>query len=373
MGATTSETLLTTPLDALHREYGARMVPFAGYAMPVQYTGILHEHTHCRTKAGLFDVSHMGQCTVHHPDGFEAAAQAFEVIVPGNIMALKDGAIRYTLFTNAEGGILDDLMVTHAGDHIYAVVNAACKDADYAHMQANLKDCELRVMEDRALLALQGPMAGDVLARLCPESADMVFMTAKELTVAGVTVWASRSGYTGEDGFEISVPADQAEVFARALLAEDEVEFCGLGARDSLRLEAGLCLYGSDIDTTTSPIEANLNWVIGKRRREEGGFPGADVILGHLNTGAPRKRIGLRFEGRQPVRAHTPIVDLEGNAIGEVTSGGFGPTVEAPVAMGYVVTEFAAEGTKVGCVVRGKTIPAEVAVMPFTKHRYKKA
>jgi len=373
MGATSDDTLLTTPLDALHREYGARMVPFAGYAMPVQYTGIIQEHTHCRTKAGLFDVSHMGQCTIHHPDGFEGAAKAFEKIVPGNILALKEGAIRYTLFTNEAGGILDDLMVTNAGDHLYAVVNAACKDADYAHMQANLEGCELRIMEDRALLALQGPAAGAVLARLNPAADDMFFMTALPMTVAGVEVWVSRSGYTGEDGFEISVPADQAEAFARALLAEPEVEFCGLGARDSLRLEAGLCLYGSDIDTTTSPIEAALNWVIGKRRREEGGFPGEETILGHLNDGAPRKRVGLSFEGRQPVRAHSEIVDAEGNVIGEVTSGGFGPTVGAPVAMAYVKTEFAANGTEVGCVVRGKTIPAKVAPMPFTPHHYKKA
>jgi len=373
MGATSSETLQTTPLDALHREYGARMVPFAGYDMPVQYTGIMHEHNHCRNQASLFDVSHMGQCTIHHPEGFEAAAKVFETIVPGNVMVLKDGGIRYTLFTNDTGGIMDDLMVTNAGDHLYAVVNAGCKVADFAHMKAKLAGCEVKVMDAYALLALQGPKAGEVLARLCPEAAEMTFMTARNLTVAGFTVWASRSGYTGEDGFEISVAAADAEAFARVLLAEAEVEFCGLGARDSLRLEAGLCLYGSDIDTSTTPIEANLNWVIGKRRREEGGFPGADVILGQLKNGAPRKRVGLTFEGRQPVRAHTDIVDAAGQKIGEVTSGGFGPTVEAPVAMGYVETAYAEIGTKVDCVVRGKTLPATVAAMPFAEHRYKKS
>ena len=371
MGEIHPETLLTTPLDGLHRELGARMVPFAGYAMPVQYKGgILAEHAQTRTHAGLFDVSHMGQAEVRHPDGVAAAARAFEALVPGELQALKQGQIRYTLFTNAAGGILDDLMVTNAGDRLYVVVNAACKAQDFAHMQANLAGCELTILEDRALLAIQGPEAAKVIARLAPEAADMPFMTAKAFALGGIPVWASRSGYTGEDGYEISVASAEAEALARLLLAEPEVEAAGLGARDSLRLEAGLCLYGSDIDTATTPIEAGLKWVIGKRRREEGGFPGAETILKQLAEGAGRSRVGLRLEGRQPARAHSEIVDADGNVIGEVTSGGWGPTVEAAVAMGYVKSAFAQPGTAVGCLVRGKALKAEVVPMPFAPHRY---
>lgn len=370
MGDPTPENLLTTPLDGLHRELGARMVPFAGYAMPVQYSGILHEHAQARTKAALFDVSHMGQAEIHHPDGVEAAARAFEALVPGDLLALKLGQIRYTLFTNEAGGIRDDLMVTNAGDHLYVVVNAGCKVDDFQHMHANLAGCTVTERPDLALLALQGPEAAKVLARLCPEAAGMAFMTARELDVAGFTVWASRSGYTGEDGYEISVPGDKAEAFARRLLEEPEVEFSGLGARDSLRLEAGLCLYGSDIDTATTPVEADLKWTIGKRRRTEAGFPGADTILKQLTEGTARRRVGLRLDGRQPARAHTDIVDETGTKIGEVTSGGFGPTVEAAIAMGYVDTAHAAPGTRVACSVRGKALTAEVVTMPFAPHRY---
>ncbi len=370
MGEIHSETLLTTPLDALHRELGARMVPFAGYDMPVQYSGILAEHAQCRDKAALFDVSHMGQAVVRHPDGFAAAAKAFEALVPGDLASLGEGAIRYTLFLNDAGGIMDDLMVTNAGDHLFVVVNAACKTADFAHMRANLAGCTVEVLEDRALVALQGPMAAKVLARLDPAAATMTFMTAGPLNLSGIPVWASRSGYTGEDGYEISVAADRAEALARRLLAEPEVGASGLGARDSLRLEAGLCLYGSDIDTATTPAEAALKWTIGKRRREAGDFPGAAAILQQIKDGAPRTRVGLRLEGRQPARAHTDIVDAAGRKIGEITSGGFGPTVQAAIAMGYVETAHAAPGTKVSCMVRGKALAAEVVTMPFAPHRY---
>ena len=373
MTTSNGEPLRHTPLDALHRELGARMVPFAGYDMPVQYKqGILHEHAQCRERAALFDVSHMGQGAVRHADGFSAAAATFETLVPGEIAALKDGAIRYTLFTDEAGGILDDLMVTHADDHLFVVVNAACKAADFAHMRAGLPGCTVEEWGDRALLALQGPMAAAVMGRLSPEAAAMTFMTARAVTVAGFSVWASRSGYTGEDGWEISVPAVDADAFARRLLAEPEVEFAGLGARDSLRLEAGLCLYGSDIDTTTTPIEAGLKWVIGKRRREQGGFPGAAVILGQLANGAPRTRVGIRLAGRQPARSHTPVLGAAGEAIGMVTSGGFGPTVGTAVAMAYVKTDHAGIGTPVSCPVRGKALDGVVAAMPFTSHRYRK-
>jgi len=370
MGEPHSEPLRVTPLDALHKELGARMVPFAGYAMPVQYEGILAEHAHCREAAALFDVSHMGQATVHHPDGVAAAAAAFEALVPGDLVSLAPGAIRYTLFTNEAGGILDDLMVTNAGDHLFVVVNAACKDADFAHMQAKLAGCTVTILPDRALIALQGPKAAAVLSRFAPEAAEMTFMSARVLDIGGIGVWASRSGYTGEDGYEISVAAADAEALVRRLLAEPEVAPVGLGARDSLRLEAGLCLYGSDIDTATTPVEANLKWTIGKRRRAEGGFPGAEIILRQLAEGAPRARVGLRLTGRQPARAHTEIVDADGAKIGEITSGGFGPTVQAAIAMAYVDAAHAATGTRVACMVRGKALDAEVVTMPFAPHRY---
>lgn len=359
--------LLTTPLDSLHRELGGKMVPFAGYAMPVQYpAGIMAEHLHTRAEAGLFDVSHMGQVEIA---GCGAAA-ALEALVPGDIVGLGLGRTRYTVLTNDQGGILDDLMVSKlAEDRLFVVVNAARKDADIAHMQANLAGVELRRL-DRALLALQGPKAALVMARLAPDAAAMGFMTIRELDVAGIPCIATRSGYTGEDGYEVSVPADRAEELARALLAQPEVGPIGLGARDSLRLEAGLCLHGADIDATTTPVEAGLSWIIGKRRRDEGGFPGAAIVQTQLAEGASRRRVGIKPDGRMPARAHTQITDLDGAVIGEITSGGFGPSAEGPVAMGYVPAAFAAPGTRVRLVVRGRAIDATVTAMPFVPHRY---
>ncbi|WP_404381439.1 glycine cleavage system aminomethyltransferase GcvT [Caenispirillum salinarum] len=369
MSEPNAEPLKFTPLDALHRELGAKMVPFAGYAMPVQYPmGVLKEHLHTRQAAGLFDVSHMGQCRIHG----ENRAEALEGLVTGDIQGLKTGRQRYTLFTNDEGGILDDLMVSNAGDHLYLVVNAAVKDADFARLKAHLepRGCELEILDDRALIALQGPAAAKVMEHLAPPSTAMTFMTAGPLEVNGVPCFVTRSGYTGEDGFEISVPADQAEHLARHLLEQADVEPIGLGARDSLRLEAGLCLYGSDIDTTTTPVEAALTWAISKRRREEGGFPGADVILKQREEGPARKRVGIRPAGRAPARAHTEIQDTAGRTVGEITSGGFGPSVNGPVAMGYVETALAEPGTPLQLIVRGKAMPADVAALPFVKQNY---
>jgi aminomethyltransferase len=360
--------LQTTPLDALHRSIGAKMVPFAGYDMPVQYsTGILTEHTWTRQHAGLFDVSHMGQVTL----GGAGAAAALERLVPGDIVGLKPQRTRYTLFTNDAGGILDDLMVTNAGDHLFLVVNAACKAADIAHLQAAIGgDCTVAPLPDRALLALQGPEAAAVLAAHAPPTAAMGFMNFATLPIAGVPCFVTRSGYTGEDGFEISVPAADAEKLARLLLGDPRVKPIGLGARDSLRLEAGLCLYGHDIDTSTTPIEADLAWTIQKRRREAGGFPGAAIILKQLADGAPRKRVGLKPDGKAPAREHTRVTAPDGRAIGEVTSGGFGPTVGGPVAMGYVAAAHASPGSAVNLVVRDQPRPAVVAPMPFAPHRY---
>nr|WP_221237177.1 glycine cleavage system aminomethyltransferase GcvT [Roseospira goensis] len=356
----------TVPLDALHRALGAKMVPFAGYAMPVQYpAGVLAEHTHTRTKASLFDVSHMGQVRLTGTD----PAAALERLVPGALRALKPGRQRYTLLTTETGGIRDDLMVANAGDHLFAVLNAACKKADVAHLRAHMPEIEVAVLDDHALLALQGPAAAGVLAALAPAVADMRFMDARAVAIQDVPCFVTRSGYTGEDGFEISVPAGAAERLARALLDHDDVAPAGLGARDSLRLEAGLCLYGSDIDTTTTPVEADLAWTIGKARRETGGFPGADVILAQLRDGPPRQRVGLRPEGRAPARAHTEIRDPDGETVGEVTSGGFGPTVGGPVAMGYVPTRLAEPGTAVDLMVRGKALPARVVALPFVPPR----
>ncbi|MCF3630035.1 glycine cleavage system aminomethyltransferase GcvT [Thalassospiraceae bacterium LMO-SO8] len=364
-----TKTLKTTPLDALHREYGAKMVPFAGYSMPVQYkAGVLQEHLHTRSQAGLFDVSHMGQARLLG----SKAAEAMETLVPGDIAGLGAGNMRYTLLTNDAGGILDDLMVTHCGDSLYIVVNAACKDADFAHIQAKLPDAKLEIIEDHALLALQGPKAAEVLARYAPAVRHMVFLTGQAVRINDVPCFITRSGYTGEDGYEISIPNKDADAFARLLLSEHEVMPIGLGARDSLRLEAGLCLYGNDIDETTTPIEAALNWTIGKRRRAEGGFPGADVILGQIKDGTARKRVGLVPEGRAPARAGTEIQDLNGAAAGTVTSGGFGPTVDGPIAMGYLRTELAVPGTRVNLMVRGKAQPAEVVKPPFVKQNYVK-
>ncbi len=362
------EILRQTPLHALHIALGAKMVPFAGYDMPVQYpSGIIAEHNHTREAAGLFDVSHMGQVRLVGAH----AARALETLVPGDIAGLAPDHIRYTQFTNDEGGILDDLMVTNRGDHLFLVVNAACKVSDIAHMTARLAG-RVRVSElaGRALLALQGPKAAEAMARLSPGIERMQFMTFAEAKIDGRTVWVSRSGYTGEDGFELSIEENDAEAIARRLLDQPEVKPIGLGARDSLRLEAGLCLYGHDIDTTTTPVEAGLVWSIGKRRRAEGGFPGAAVIRRQLAEGPPRRRVGILPEGRAPAREHTPVTDTAGRTIGEVTSGGFGPTLGGPVAMGYVAAASAAEGTPVNLVVRNVPRPARVVKLPFVRQRY---
>ncbi|HWK43607.1 MAG TPA: glycine cleavage system aminomethyltransferase GcvT [Stellaceae bacterium] len=373
-----SPALLRVPLHDLHRDLGAKFVPFAGYEMPVQYagggsmpSGVLAEHLHTRTKAGLFDVSHMGQLRLV---GSRAAA-ALETLVPGEIQALKPFRMRYTLLTNPAGGILDDLMVTNAGDHLMLVVNAATKSADIAYLIDRLPaDVRVEPLPERALLALQGPEAVAVMARLAPELASLGFMTAGWVTLVGVQCFVTRSGYTGEDGFEISVPAEAAAALGKRLLAEPEVAPIGLGARDSLRLEAGLCLYGHDIDETTTVIEADLAWAVGKRRRVEGGFPGADIIWEQLANGAPRKRVGILPEGRAPAREHTPIVAASGaTPIGEVTSGGFGPSAGAPIAMGYVDTAHAALGTELALVVRDVPRPARIAALPFIAHRYHRA
>lgn len=360
--------LLQTALYDLHVELGAKMVPFAGYGMPVQYPlGVKGEHLHTRAKAGLFDVSHMGQVRL---TGENRVAE-LEKLVPGDIAILKPGRTRYSAFTQDDGTILDDLMITNAGDSLFLVINAACKDDDIVHMRANLGDgVSLEEIDDRALLALQGPDAAKVLARFAPAVADLKFMSFAEIEIAGSPCFVTRSGYTGEDGFEISVPNADAEALARKLLAEEEVEAIGLGARDSLRLEAGLCLYGNDIDTTTTPVEGDLNWIINKRRRAEGGFKGADVILDQLENGADRKRVGIKPEGKAPAREHTQILNSDGEEIGEITSGGFGPTIDGPIAMGYVAIEFSEPGTKIDLMVRGKARPAEVVELPFAPHRY---
>lgn len=376
-----SADLKKTPLHALHVSLGARMVPFAGYDMPVQYpAGVLKEHLQTRQSAGLFDVSHMGQVIVKAKSGNNAdAALALESLVPVDVLSVAAGRQRYALFTNDTGGILDDLMIVNMGDHFYIVVNAACKDADFAHMAAHLgATCDVTAHFDRGLLALQGPKAQVALARLAPDVAEMKFMDARTVTLLGEPCVVSRTGYSGEDGYEISVPADKAVELAEALLAMEEVEPIGLGARDSLRLEAGLCLYGSDIDTTTTPVEAGLEWAMQKARRtggaRAGGFPGAAVILAQLDNGASRRRVGLKAEGKAPVRGHSKLfADAEGKTeIGEVTSGGFGPSVEGPVAMGYVPTAYATNGTTIYAEVRGKYLPMTVAQLPFITPTYKR-
>lgn len=368
-----SQDLLVTPLHALHIEMGAKMVPFAGYDMPVQYAlGVRKEHLHCREHAGLFDVSHMGQVRLHGA----SAAKAIEALVPVDIIDLPEGKQRYAFFTNEQGGILDDLMVTNFGDHLFVVVNAACKEQDIAHIQAHLPaDVELEIIEDRALLALQGPKAADVLARLNPAVSDMVFMDATKIELLGVECYVSRSGYTGEDGYEISVPNDKAEALARELLAFSEVEWIGLGARDSLRLECGLCLYGHDIDTTTTPVEASLLWGISKARRADGeragGFPGANLVLEQIKTkDVARKRVGLLGQSKAPVREGSKLFDAADNEIGIVTSGTFGPSKGSPVAMAYVKTDCAVIGTEIFAEVRGKKLPMTVEKMPFVPQRY---
>ncbi|ASG01452.1 glycine cleavage system protein T [Vibrio anguillarum] len=368
-----NQTLLTTPLHALHIEVGAKMVPFAGYDMPVQYPlGVKKEHLHTREAAGLFDVSHMGQLRLHGAN----AAQALESLVPVDIIDLPAGKQRYAFFTNKEGGIMDDLMVANLGDHLFVVVNAACKAQDIAHLQAYLpQGVELEVIDDRALLALQGPKAAEVLARLQPQVMTMHFMDIQLMDIDGAQCIVSRSGYTGEDGYEISVPAEQAEALARKLTAYEEVEWIGLGARDSLRLECGLCLYGHDLDTTTTPVEASLLWAISKVRRAEGeragGFPGADIILGQIESkDVARKRVGLVGLTKAPVREGTELFDADGQHIGVVTSGTAGPTAGKPVSMAYIRADLSAIGTEIFADVRGKMLPMVVEKMPFVAQRY---
>jgi aminomethyltransferase len=373
--------LKRTPLHALHVAAGGKMVPFAGYDMPVQYTtGVLREHLHTRQAAGLFDVSHMGQIALRAKSGkVEDAALALERLVPQDILGLAPGRQRYAQFTNGAGGLLDDLMVANFGSHLFLVVNAACKAEDEAHLRANLSEtCVIEPLPDRALIALQGPKASSVLAKFCAEAASMRFMDSGPRSIDGIDCLVSRSGYTGEDGFEISVPADHAERLAKALLGDSDVLPIGLGARDSLRLEAGLCLYGHDIDTTTTPVEGALEWSIQKSRRHGGaraaGFPGADKILSQLEQGAPRRRVGLRPEGRAPVREGAPLFADAASSlqIGAVTSGGFGPSINTPVAMGYLPAAHAAIGGLVFAELRGQRLPLRVAAMPFVPNTYKR-
>jgi aminomethyltransferase len=364
------EELRTTPLDMLHRSLGAKMVPFAGYSMPVQYgPGVMAEHLHCRAKAALFDVSHMGQFSLRGP----GAAEALETMVPGDYQALKPGRQRYTLLLNEAGGIIDDLMVANYGDRFVIVANASRKELDKHHMAERLPpEVTLEQYPERALLALQGPAAAGVMGGLCPAAGALPFMGLVEASIRGIPAWISRSGYTGEDGFEISVPGDQAEALAQMLLSHADVLPAGLGARDSLRLEAGLCLYGQDIDELTTPVEANLAWAIGKRRRVEGGFPGAAPILDQLQHGPTRLRVGIRPQGRAPARAETQVLAEDGTGAGGITSGGFSPTLGAPIAMGYVRRDLAANGTPLGLMIRGKPQPAQVAPLPFVPTRYAK-
>jgi aminomethyltransferase len=373
--------LKRTPLHALHVARGGKLVPFAGYEMPVQYAaGVMKEHLHTRAAAGLFDVSHMGQIALHAKSGrVEDAAAALERLVPQDILGVAPGRQRYAQFTNETGCILDDLMVANFGSHLFLVVNAACKADDEAHLRAHLSDaCMIEALPDRSLIALQGPKAESVLARFCADARTMRFMDAGPHRVDSIDCFVSRSGYTGEDGFEISAPADKAEALATALLDCDDVLPIGLGARDSLRLEAGLCLYGHDIDTTTTPVEGALQWSIQKIRRRggarAGGFLGADVILAQLEQGAPRRRVGLRPEGRAPVREGAPLfADASSNEqIGAVTSGGFGPSIGAPVAMGYLPSEQATDGGTVFAELRGQRLPLRIAAMPFIPNTYKR-
>ncbi len=367
-------TLLTTPLNALHLELGARMVPFAGYSMPVQYpAGLVAEHHHTRNAAGLFDVSHMGQLRLVGPE----AAAAFESLMPVDVIGLGLHKQRYGLLLNDEGGIIDDLMFVNRGEDIFVIVNGACKHGDLAHIQNRIAGrCTIEPQFDRALLALQGPQAVTALARLLPGVDKLVFMTGMPASWQGADLYVTRSGYTGEDGFEISLPAQVAEAFARALLAQPEVKPIGLGARNSLRLEAGLCLYGNDIDTTTTPVEANLNWAMQKVRRtggaRAGGFPGAGKVLAQLDGTQPaqRLRVGLVALERVPVREHVELHNDAGQKIGEVTSGLLAPTAEKPIALAYVQAEYAAVGTRLNAMVRGKAVPMEVSALPFVPNRY---
>ena len=366
--------LLKTPLHALHLELGARMVPFAGYEMPVQYpAGLMAEHRHTRAAAGLFDVSHMGQFRLVGPD----AGAAFESLMPVDVVDLPVGKQRYGLLLTDEGGIIDDLMFTRREGDLFVIVNGACKVGDIAHIQARIgARCQVLPLPDHGLLALQGPQAATALTRLLHGVDKLVFMTGASFTWEGAALFITRSGYTGEDGFEISVPGDRAEALARALLAQPEVAPIGLGARNSLRLEAGLCLYGNDIDTTTTPVEAALNWAIQKVRRtggaRAGGFPGAAKVLGQLDGSVPvaRKRVGLKALERVPVREHTELQNAAGQRVGEVSSGLLGPSIDLPVALAYVDSALASPGTRVNALVRGKAVPMEVSALPFVPNRY---
>lgn len=372
MSASENEQDLKTPLHALHLELGARMVPFAGYEMPVQYPlGILKEHLHTRESAGLFDVSHMGQLRLRGAD----VATQLERLVPVDIAALGLNKQVYGIFLNEQGGILDDLIICRWGeDEYFLVVNAACKEQDIAHLRKNLQDIEVDVLDDRALLALQGPQAVDVLIELAPAVASLVFMTGLATEILGVQCYVTRSGYTGEDGFEISIPVDKAEALARVLLADERVQAIGLGARDTLRLEAGLCLYGHDMNSETSPVEAAITWSISKSRRVDGDkagcFPGAQHIFTQISEGATRKRVGFVVEGRAPVREGVDIIDGEGNVVGQVTSGGYAPSMGAPVGMAYIPAELAALDTLLFASVRGRQIPIRVVRMPLVPQRY---
>jgi aminomethyltransferase len=381
MLARDESSLNRTPLHALHVARGGKMVPFAGYEMPVQYpAGVLREHQHTRANAGLFDVSHMGQLALRPKSGqVKDAALALERLVPQDIVAVPPGRQRYAQFTNNEGGLLDDLMVANFGDHLFLVVNAACKAEDEAHLRAHLSDsCIIDSLNDRALIALQGPKAESALARLGADVTAMKFMDSGPRKVDGLDAFVSRSGYTGEDGFEISVPAAQAEALVTMLLQNPDVLPIGLGARDSLRLEAGLCLYGHDIDTTTTPVEGALEWSVQKSRRtggaRAGGFPGAEKILSQFEQGASRRRVGLLPEGRAPVREGALLFpdDTSSESIGKVTPGGFGPSLNAPVAMGYLPMALSANGTKIFAEVRGQRLPLQVAAMPFIPNTYKR-
>lgn len=373
--------LLKTPLYDLHRSLSAKMVPFAGYEMPVQYpSGVMSEHLHTRKAAGIFDVSHMGQVIIRAKDGrYDSAALALETIIPMNILGLKENRQRYAFFTNNIGGIMDDLMVANRGDHLFLVVNAACKDQDIAHLRTHLSDsCHIETIQDRALIAIQGPKAEAAVATLSRDVIKMKFMDVATITLAGVKCWISRSGYTGEDGYEISIPADQANNITSLLLKINNVKAIGLGARDSLRLEAGLCLYGNDIDTKTTPIEAGLIWAIQKTRRTDGdragGFPGADIILRQIENGVAKKRVGISPKGRAPMRAGTKLFVNETSdvLIGTITSGGFGPSVNAPISMGYIKREHAEIGTDIFAEVRGKRLPASLVSLPFIPANFKR-
>jgi aminomethyltransferase len=359
----------TLPLDAWHRARGARMVPFAGYAMPIQYEGIIAEHRWTRTSAGLFDVSHMGQLLIAGPE----AEKGLETLLPADLAILKEARLRYSMLLAEDGGIIDDLMVTRRGDHFYMVVNGATKDGDIAQLRERLpRSVVVDHMKEQALLALQGPKAVEVLARLAPGAEELGFMTGGAFELGGVRAWISRSGYTGEDGFEISIPAVRATQIADLLATEFEVKPIGLGARDSLRLEAGLPLYGHDLDTDVTPIEADLGFAVSKRRRAQGGFAGWHRIIKEIEQGPIRRRVGLAVEGRQPVREGAMVLDSEGSEIGKVTSGGFSPMLEAPIAMAYVPAAMAEIGTPISLAQRGKVFQAKVAPMPFVPHRYQR-